>query len=478
MMSTIVKKRLLIGASWFETGVSFPVKDKTTGAVLAEVPLGNIQTIEDAVAAADKAFEKTRLDPPYVRAELLRRVVSLLESCKGDFVRLIVAEAGKPVVLAESEVNRAITTFTIAAEEARRMEQESVPLDAFASGKGHVGLTRRFPVGVIAGITPFNFPLNLVAHKVAPCLATGNCMVLKPSTKTPLSALLLGAMLMEAGMQPGQVNIITCSNEDSDHLVFHPKVKMISFTGSPAVGWRIKERAGRKRVALELGGNAAVVVHEDADLDKAASMISSGAFGYAGQSCISVQRILVHQPVYGEFKESLLARTRFKVKTGNPKDRHVIVGPMIDSEASRRVLEWIKEAQDRGAGLLCGGTLEESCLTPTLLENVNPRCKIYSQEAFAPVAVLQPYDEFIDALEMVNASEYGLQAGVFTRDIGRAMQAFSQLEVGGVIINNVPTWRVENMPYGGVKSSGVGREGVKYAMEEMTEPKLLVMNVG
>jgi len=477
-MSTIIRKRLLVGANWFETGAGFTVYDKYTGAPMAEVPLGNKQTIDAAVEAAQSAFEKTKMDPPYVRAELLRRVVSLLESCKGDFVRLIVAEAGKPVVLAESEVNRTIATFTIAAEEARRMEQECVPLDAFASGKGHFGITRRFPIGVIAAITPFNFPLNLVAHKVAPCLATGNCMVLKPSGRTPLSSLLLGAMLMEAGMQPGQVNIITCSNEEVDHLVLHPGVKMVSFTGSASVGWRIKERAGRKRVALELGGNAAVVVHRDADLDKASAMIASATFGYAGQSCISVQRIFVHQPVYEDFKERLLARTRFKIKTGDPRDRNVIVGPMIDSDAVKRVQEWIEEAKKRGATVFCGGSAENNCLEPTLLENVDSKCKLYCEEAFAPVAILKPYDEFYDVLNTVNRSDYGLQAGIFTQDITRAMHAFSVLEVGGVIINNVPTWRVENMPYGGVKSSGTGREGVKYAMEEMTEPKLLVINAG
>ena len=387
----------------------------------------------------------------------------------------IVSEAGKPVVLAEAEVARAAMTFTAAAEEARRAHGELLPMDAFPSGDGHLGLARRFSLGVITAITPFNFPLNLVAHKVAPALATGNTMVVKPAMKTPLTALLLAEVLHAAGVPAGQMNFVTCGNEDAAQLVTDARVKMVTFTGSPAVGWRLKERCGKKRIALELGGNAGVIVHSDADVAAAVPMIAAGAFGYAGQSCISVQRVAVQASRYDEVRAALVAHIAAKVPTGDPWERATVVGPMITEQARDQVRERIAAALAAGARLVCGGEMRGRCLEATVLENADAGLAICAEEAFAPVMTLHRYENFDEALAFVNASEFGLQAGVFTRDLGLALRAYEALEVGGVLVNQVPTFRVENMPYGGIKDSGFGREGVRYTMEEMTELKSLII---
>lgn len=466
---------LLIDGAWLGAAESVPVFNPYTGGEIARVPLGGAAEIEAALAAAERAFPRVRGTAGHERAALLLRIAAGIGARQADFVATIVSEAGKPVVAAEAEVARAAMTFTAAAEEARRAHGELLPVDAFPSGDGHLGLVRRFPLGVITAITPFNFPLNLVAHKVAPALATGNTMVVKPAMKTPLTALLLAEVLHEAGVPAGQMNFVTCSNADAARLVTDVRVKKVTFTGSPAVGWRLKELCGKKRITLELGGNAGVIVHSDADVAAAVPLIAMGAFGYAGQSCISVQRVVVHESRYAEVKAALVAHIAAKVLTGDPWERTTVVGPMITEPARDAVLERIAAALAGGARLVCGGEVRGRCLEATVLENAGATMAICAEEAFAPVLTLHRYAEFAEALAFVNASDFGLQAGVFTRDLTLALRAYEELEVGGVLINQVPTFRVENMPYGGIKDSGFGREGVRSTMEEMTEMKSLVI---
>ena len=475
--SPTTNPRFWIGGQWIQTQTAKDVVNPATGEVLAQVPLGDLTTMEAAINAALEAFTPARQQSSHERATVLHAVAKGIEERRAEFVNTIVAEAGKPVTFAEAEVARAILTFTAAAEEARRQHGEVLDMDAFPSGQGHFGVTRRFPLGVIYGITPFNFPLNLVAHKVAPCLATGNTMVLKPATKTPLTALLLGEVLEKAGVLPGQINIVTCPNELAGHLVGDPRVKMVSFTGSPTVGWQLKAKCGKQRITLELGGNAGVIVHEDADLAVAIPAIASGGFGYAGQSCISVQRVFVDAPIYDAFRDRFVAHVRENVRLGDPRLRETMVGPMIEQAAADRICGWITEAVKAGAGVLIGGKANGPLVEPTVLENVASHLDICAQEAFAPVVTLHRYEQFEQALASVNNSAFGLQAGVFTQNLQRAWQAFTALEVGGVLINNVPTFRVENMPYGGIKDSGFGREGIRYAMEEMTEVKSFIMKL-
>jgi glyceraldehyde-3-phosphate dehydrogenase (NADP+) len=469
--------RLWIGGQWRQTETSKDVVNPATGELLARVPLGDLAMVEAALSAALDAFPHVRKQSPHERTGSLHAVAKGIEERRAEFAEIIVAEAGKPITFAEAEVARAIMTFTAAAEEARRQHGEVLSMDAFPSGQGHFGMTRRFPLGVIYGISPFNFPLNLVAHKVAPCLATGNTMVLKPATKTPLTALLLGEVLEKAGVFPGQINIVTCPNELAGHLVGDPRVKMVSFTGSPAVGWQLKAKCGKQRITLELGGNAGVIVHEDADLASAVPAIATGGFAYAGQSCISVQRVFVHAAIYAEFRDRFVAHVREKVRAGDPRLRETVVGPMIEQAAADRICDWINDAVKAGAGVIAGGKANGPFVEPTVLENVAPYLDICAQEVFAPVVTLHRYEQFEHALAGVNDSTFGLQAGVFTQSLQCAWQAFSALDVGGVLINNVPTFRVENMPYGGVKDSGFGREGIRYAMEEMTEVKSLIVRL-
>ena len=469
--------RLLIANEWIDSAATLPVVNPFTGEEIARVPLGDDATIHAAISAAEAAFPLARSTAPHARAALLLAVARGIEVRRAAFVETIVAEGGKPVVFAEAEVERAVITFTVAAEEARRQHGELLDLDAFPTGHGHFGLARRFPLGVISAITPFNFPLNLVAHKVAPCLATGNTMVLKPATKTPLTALLLAEVLVEAGMPAGQVNFITCTNDDALRLVADARVKKVTFTGSPAVGWRLKDLCGKKRITLELGGNAGCIVHGDADLAAAAPAVAMGGFAQAGQSCISVQRVLVHETIYDDFRARLVAHIAGKIKTGDPRDRDTVVGPMITADALAQIRARIDAAVAAGAKIVHGGKTSGPCLEATVLEDVPPQHDLCAKEAFAPVVTLHRYRDFEEALAFVNDSEFGLQAGVFTRDLRLAMRAFDALEVGGVMVNQVPTFRVENMPYGGVKSSGFGREGVRYAMEEMTELKSFVVRI-
>lgn len=472
-----IPKGLLIGDQWVTSPDSYILTNPYTGEEIGKIPLANEALLEQGIQNAHEAFVKTRQQAAFERSDMLRSIALELDRRRNDFIEALMMEAGKPITFAEAEVSRAIMTFTIAAEEARHQEGHLLDMDALPSGKDHFGLTKRFPIGVIAGITPFNFPLNLVAHKVAPCIATGNTMLLKPAGKTPLCSLLLGEVLLKAGMIPGQVNIMPCSNELAGKLITDERIKKISFTGSPEVGWRLKANCGRKKITLELGGNAGVIVHDDSDWETAIPLIATGGFAYAGQSCISVQRILVKESIFDAFRARFVEQVKTKIKTGDPKERDTTVGPMIDKGSLERIHSWIEESVKEGAKVLVGGKINGNCLEATVIDSVKPEMKVCAQEVFAPVVTLQSYKTFEEALHLVNDSRFGLQAGVFTKDINRIMKAFAELEVGGVLINQVPTFRVENMPYGGAKDSGFGREGVRYAMEEMTELKSLIFNL-
>lgn len=474
-----MKKPFYSGGKWVEATAAEPVINPWTGETLAEVCVADGAQVEEAVAAAHKAFAHSARQPAWERSRILARIAELIGERRGEFVDTIVREAGKPVTLAEAEADRAMMTFRFAAALAVADEGHPIRMDGSPQGAGHAGIVRRFPVGVILGVTPFNFPLNLVAHKVAPCLATGNAMVLKPALKTPLSALLLAEVMEKAGVPPGQMNTVPFGHEHIPRLLSDERIKMLSFTGSAAVGWKLKGQAVKMKVALELGGNAAVIIEPDADWKAAVPKIAAGAFGYAGQSCISVQRVFVQKAIYAEFREAFAAHVAEKIRAGDPADHATVVGPMINASARKKVADWIREAEKAGARLLAPLREEKnSLLHPVMIENAPAGCAVVDEEAFAPLVVLAPYDGYEDALAAVNASAFGLQAGVFTPDIRKAFQAFETLEVGGVLINQVPTFRVENMPYGGVKESGFGREGLRYAMEEMTEPRSLVINLG
>jgi len=466
----------LVDGRWIEEGDPVEVKAPYDGSVIGRIYQGRRQHAEAAIAAAVKAFGTTRRLPAFERQRMLRRVAEGIAQRKEEFSRTLCQEAGKPIKAARTEVERAIFTFTVAAEESTRIYGEYLPLDWQEFTAGRWGIVKRFPLGPIAGITPFNFPLNLVAHKVAPAIAAGCPMVLKPAPQTPLTSLLLGEVVQHSGWPDGALNILPLSNEDAGVLVTDERLKMISFTGSAAVGWQIKKNAGKKKVLLELGGNAGVIVHKDADLEYAADRCVAGGFGYAGQTCISVQRILVEQSAYGKFMDLLLAGVK-NLNIGDPLEDSTDVGPLIRESDAVRAADWVQEAVRGGARLLCGGNRKGSMLEPTVLTGTKPEMKVNCQEVFAPVVTVEPYVDFNEALRQINGSAYGLQAGIFTRDAKLLFQAFDELEVGGLLAGDVPSFRIDHMPYGGVKDSGLGREGLRYAIEEMTEPKLLVMNL-
>ncbi len=466
----------LVDGRWIEDGNLVEVRAPYDGAVIGRVFQGTRQHAEAAIAAAVKAFGTTRRLPAFERQRVLRRVAQGITERKQEFAHTLAQEAGKPIKAARTEVERSIFTFTVAAEESTRIYGEYLPLDWQEFTAGRWGIVRRFPLGPVAGITPFNFPLNLVAHKVAPAIASGCSMVLKPAPQTPLSALLLAETIQQAGWPDGALNVLPLSNEDAGVLVTDERLKMISFTGSAAVGWEIKKRAGKKKVILELGGNAGVIVHSDADLAYAAERCVAGGFVYAGQTCISVQRILVEHSVYGKFTELLLAGVK-KLKTGDPLDDTTDLGSLIRESDAARASDWIQEAVRGGARLLCGGRRNGALLEPAVLTGTKPDMKVNCQEIFAPVVTVEPYVDFNAAVRQINNSPYGLQAGIFTRDAKLLFHAYEELEVGGVIAGDVPAFRIDHMPYGGIKDSGLGREGLRYAIEEMTEPKLLVMNL-
>jgi acyl-CoA reductase-like NAD-dependent aldehyde dehydrogenase len=477
MTATAVATRgFFVDGKWIERGELAEIRSPYDDAVIAQVFQGTRADAELAIASAVKAFGTTRRLPAFERQRVLRRVAQSISQQKDEFSRTLAQEAGKPIKAARTEVDRAVFTFNVAAEESTRIYGEYLPLDWQEYTVGRWGIVRRFPLGPIAGITPFNFPLNLVAHKVAPAIAAGCPLVLKPAPQTPLCSILLAEAVQQAGWPDGGLNVIPLSNEDAGLLVSDDRLKMISFTGSAAVGWTIKRNAGKKKVILELGGNAALIVHSDADLPFAAERCVAGAFAYAGQTCISVQRVLVERSVYGKFVDLLIAGAS-KLRVGDPMEESTDVGPLIRESDAIRAADWIQEAVRGGARLLCGGQRKGPLLEPTVLTGTRTDMKVNCQEIFAPVVTVEPYDDFDKAIRQVNNSAYGLQAGIFTRDAKLMFTAYEELEVGGLIAGDVPSFRIDHMPYGGIKDSGLGREGLRYAIEEMTEPKLLVMNL-
>jgi acyl-CoA reductase-like NAD-dependent aldehyde dehydrogenase len=429
---------------------------------------------DEAVTAAVAAFEQTRVLPAYERGRALREISAGIKARREELGRLMSLEAGKPIRDALIEVDRAVLTFRLGAEEAERMVGEVIPLDLMASSKGRVGLTRRFPIGPVAAISPFNFPLNLAAHKLAPAIATGCSIVLKPPSKDPLTMLTVAEIVEGVGLPAGAVSILPMTRELGDRMVADDRFKLLTFTGSPSVGWRMKERAGKKKVVLELGGNAGVIVDKGADLDWAVKRILVGAFSYAGQVCISVQRMFLHESIQEEFLEKFLAGVA-SLHMGDPLDPASDLGPMVDGAAAGRTQRWVDEAVSLGGRVLAGGHANGTYFEPTVLADVPVTAQVCSNEAFAPLVVVFPFSDFGDAIRQVNDSFFGLQTGVFTNDLAHAWQAFGELEVGGVIVNDIPTYRIDHMPYGGVKDSGQGREGLRWAMEDMTEIRIMVL---
>ena len=450
------------------------VTDKYTGKVATRVALADPQAIDRAIGKAVEAAEPMREMPAYQRQAVLNHCVRRFTERSEELAQALCVEAGKPIKDSRGEVQRLIDTFRIAAEESVRMGGEVTPLDRTPRTTGYTAMWKRVPIGPCSFISPFNFPLNLAAHKVAPALAVGCPFVLKPASLTPIGALIIGETLAETDLPEGAFSILPCRRDGASLFTEDDRLKLLSFTGSPAVGWGLKANAGKKKVVLELGGNAACIVDEDADLNDAVERIVIGAFYQSGQSCISVQRIIVHARIYETFKDKLVSASR-SLKMGDPRKEDTFIGPMITEKEAERLHAWIQSAVQRGARVLCGGERDGAMLEATLLEDVPVDTEICAQEAFGPVAVLSRFDDFDQALDMANDSAFGLQAGIFTRDIHKAHQAWEKLEVGGVIIGDVPSWRADQMPYGGVKDSGLGREGVRFAMEDMTEVRLMVV---
>jgi glyceraldehyde-3-phosphate dehydrogenase (NADP+) len=463
-----------VGGASVTTSDAYEVRSPYDDEVVAVVHRAGPREIEDALARATRAFETTRKLPSWQRAEILGRIADAIQAEREDLARTIALEAGKPIKTARQEADRAVFTFRIAAEETKRIYGEIVPLDWLPGNEGRVAQVRRVPLGPVAGITPFNFPLNLVAHKVAPALAAGNPIVLRPASQTPISSFKLARIVVEAGWPENGIAVVPSTTADAAALVEDPRVKLLTFTGSPAVGWGLKGRAGFKRVTLELGGNAAVIVHSDADTDYAAERIVWGGTTNAGQTCISVQRVYHHASLDG-FREDLVRRFE-ELVVGDPLDEATDIGPMISRGEAERVEEWLKEATDGGATILTGGERDGSFVQPTVLVGAEERMKVSCEELFAPVVGLYPYDDPRDAIERAGTSDFGLQAGIFTNDLRLVDLAFDALEVGGLNVNDVSTFRIDHMPYGGVKQSGFGREGIRYAIEENTEMRQLTYN--
>lgn len=450
------------------------VTDKFTGAVAFRCAQADAKTIDAGIQGAVEAAEPMARMASYERQAVLQHCVNRFRERSEELAYALCVEAGKPIKDSEGEVSRLIDTFRIAAEESVRMTGEVQTLDISPRARGYQGIWKRVPIGPCSFISPFNFPLNLAAHKIAPALAVGCPFVMKPASRTPLGAIIMGEILAETDLPTGAFSILPAHREGADLFTEDDRLKLLSFTGSPAVGWDLKAKAGKKKVVLELGGNAAVIIDRDADLDDALERVIFGAFYQSGQSCIGVQRILIHADIYDRFRDMLVAKTMTLI-AGDPKDRNVFIGPMISEGEASRLDSWIQEATAKGATLLCGGTRDGAMLEATLLENVDPNTKLNIEEAFGPVAFLIKFNEFEEALRIVNDSKFGLQAGIFTRDLFKTLDAWDRLDVGGVVINDVPSYRVDNMPYGGVKDSGLGREGIRFAMEDMTEIRNLVI---
>ncbi|UFJ39896.1 aldehyde dehydrogenase family protein [Brevibacillus humidisoli] len=472
----MVKKHLFINGTWVEAREYRPLYSPFSGELLAEVAFADEADVDKAVAAAEQARPVMAQMPAHQRASILEKLVLLLEQNAEECARLIALEAAKPIATARGEVSRTVMTYKFAAEEAKRIHGETIPMDAAAGGENRVAYTVRRPLGVVAAITPFNFPMNLVAHKVGPAIAAGNPIVLKPATQTPLSSLFLAELLQQAGMPPGAFNVVTGSGGIvGERLIQDERVKMITFTGSPAVGIAIRNKAGLKRVTLELGSNSALIVDQGVDLDTIIPRAVSGAFAFAGQVCISLQRVYVHEQVYDQFVEKFVEKAK-SLKVGSPLEEDSDLSALISPKDVERSLAWIEEAKQQGAVVAAGGIRDGNCLYPTVLLDVDPGAKVSCQEVFAPIVLINKISSVAEGIAHVNDSRYGLQAGIYTNDVHTALKAAEQLEVGGVMINDIPTFRVDHMPYGGVKESGVGREGLKYAVEEMTELKLVVFH--
>jgi acyl-CoA reductase-like NAD-dependent aldehyde dehydrogenase len=456
--------------------VELEVTDKYTGEVATRVALADAQAIDKAIAAAVDAMPALRRYPPFKRQAVLEHCVQRFRERYDELAMALCIEAGKPIKDSRGEVTRLIDTFKIAAEESVRINGEIVDLEISPRAKGYRGYVKRVPIGPCSFISPFNFPLNLAAHKVAPALAAGVPFVLKPASRTPVGALIIAEVLAQTDLPKGAFSVLPAHRDGADLFTIDERFKLLSFTGSPAVGWDLKKKAGKKKVILELGGNAAAVVDGDqgGKLDYVVDRLTFGAFYQSGQSCIGVQRILIHASIYDALREKLIAKTK-SLKMGDPKDEETFVGPMISESESRRLAGWMESAVQAGARIIAGGKVDGAMFEATLLEGVGRDTDLYRKEAFGPVAILERFDDFAHALAAVNDSDFGLQAGVFTDSLAHAHEAWDALEVGGVVINDVPSFRVDNMPYGGVKDSGLGREGIRYAIEDMTELRLMVM---
>jgi acyl-CoA reductase-like NAD-dependent aldehyde dehydrogenase len=470
-------KPFLIGGEWRTSDNLLDVRFPYNHERIAQVCQAGEPDLEDAVVAAQKGFEITRKLPAHARSKILYGLLSEMEKRTDELIQTMILEGGKTCGVAAGETARAKETVRVAAEEARRIDGEIIPIDWTEAGENRMGFVRHLPLGPVLGIAPFNYPLNLACHKLAPAIAAGNSFILKPASATPLSGLLLVEMTLDAGFPPEALSCVVCPGRVAETLVADPRIKYFTFTGSSEVGWHLKSVAGRKRVGLELGGNAAAVVHEDAHIDYAVSRIANGGFTNAGQNCISVQRVFIHRPVYDETLEKLLARIK-QLKVGDPRNPEIEVGPMIDQAAAAKAFDTVQEAIGQGAQVLLGGTCEGTMFQPTVLANTTPDMNVNREEIFAPVITITPYDDFDEAIRLANDTDYGLQSGVFTQNMNRIMRAFELVEVGGLQINDVSTFRVDQMPYGGVKGSGIGREGPRFAIEEMTEMKLMVLNLG
>jgi glyceraldehyde-3-phosphate dehydrogenase (NADP+) len=468
--------QVFLGGDWRSCKSRKEIVNPYNQEVIGIVHQAGDAEIEEAILSAQKSFLELRRMPLYRRAEALQKITDGIKERREEFARSICLEAGKPISDSRAEVGRAILNFQAAAEETKRLGGEVIPMDLAPGSESRFGIVRRFPIGPVLGISPFNFPLNLVGHKIAPAIASGNPIVLKPAPKTPITALLLAEVVAQAGLPAGTVSILPCGNELAEKMAMDDRFKLLSFTGSAKVGWHLKTKAGKKKVLLELGGNAGVIVHQDADLEFAVRRCTAGGFSYAGQSCISVQRIYVQEEVVKSFLDELLFSVK-GIKNGDPMEESTHLGPMIDQAAAERTEQWVSEAVQQGAKVLTGGKRNGRFFEPTVLTDATRSMKVCKEEVFAPLVVVIRYRDFEDAVEMLNDSPYGLQAGIFTNDLKKVFYAYEKLEVGGLMINEVPTYRIDPMPYGGIKDSGLGREGVRYAIEEMTEIKLLGLNL-
>ena len=470
-------KKNLIGGEWRGSDDVLEVRFPYDGSVVDAVSMASAADMHDAMAAAVEGFKITRKLPSHKRSQILENMIQLLKERFDEVVEAMILEGGKNRKTAVGETTRALETLKVSAEEAKRIGGEIFSIDWTAAGENRQGFTRRMPVGPVLGICPFNYPVNLACHKIGPAIAAGNPLIIKPAEKTPLSSVILAEIVLEAGYPPQAFSMLNAWGRDTEMMVTDARIAMISFTGSASVGWMLRSKAGQKKVTLELGGNAGVIVHNDADLEMAAGQAAAGGFANAGQNCISVQRLLIQRDVFEEFTDLFVDGVK-TLKVGDPRDADIDVGPMISLRDAERAEAWVSEARKAGASVLYGGSREGTMFPPTVLTETAPNMRVNCDEVFAPVVTVSPYETWDDAVATINDSPYGLQAGVFTNDMKRIMDAWERIEVGGLQVNGVSTFRVDHMPYGGIKASGYGREGVKYAIEDMTELRLMVLNLG